>query len=477
MSIGERTPTDVDRLPSHLGPLPSGERGQYNLACVSVRPNILVITSHDSGRHYGCYGAGVSTPNIDALAADGVRCSQMFSVAPICSPSRGSLLTGQWPQTHGMMGLAGGPWAWELFDYQRHLSHVARNVGYSTHLFGHQHDTDYVERLGFDRLYQYLSPHNRDYNINAPNIARAFADFAKTRDTSRPFYAQMGFFETHTPWDFGHATPVDGVPVPDWCQQNDAETRQRVAALSGAMKRVDEAVGICMAAIREAGIDRDTLVLVNTDHGAELPRGKWTMLDGGLGIGFMIRYPAGGVSGGRVCDQLLSNVDFLPTLVELIGLPVKHGMDGKSFAPALRGEPQPIVRGETHHISVDSEYAMRTGRYKLIRRFRGERIAGLDPTGRPNLIPAVRLFDLERDPLELNNVAYDPAYTAVSEDLHNCLWRHLESVHDPILRGAVTTPFWHKAIKDYHAWRLVSSPGIPGEGDIQRKESCSTDSE
>jgi arylsulfatase A-like enzyme len=227
------------------------------------------------------------------------------------------------------------------------------------------------------------------------------------------------------------------------------------------MRRVDEAVGVITQALRDAGIDRDTLILINTDHGPELPRGKWTMLDGGLGIGFMIRYPAGGVSGGRTCDLLLSNADFLPTLAELTGLPVPHAMDGRSFAKPLRAESQAAVRTETHHLSVDSEYAVRTDRCKLIRRFRGERIPGHDATGRPNLIPAARLFDLQRDPLELNNVVDDPAYTQASADMHNRLWRHLEAVRDPILQGHVATPFWQRAIKDYQHW----------------KDSCSTDSE
>lgn len=420
------------------------------------RPNILVITSHDSGRHYGCYGAGVATPNIDAFAADGARCTRMFSVSPVCSPSRGSLMTGQWPQVNGLMGLAGGPWAWELSDYQRHLSHVCRNAGYSTHLFGHQHDTDYVERLGFDQLHQYLSPHNRDDEINAPNIARAFADFVKSRDTAKPFYAQMGFFETHTPWDFGHAKPEAG-PVPVWCQKDDDETRQRVAALNGSMKRVDEAVGIIMAGLRDAGIDRDTLVLVATDHGPELPRGKWTMLDSGLGIGFMMRFPAGGVSGGRMCDLLLNNTDFLPTLTELTGLPVSHPLNGVSFAKALRGESTAAVRDEVHGIYVEVFRSVRTDRYKLIRCFKGERRPGVDATGRPNLIPPAELFDLQHDPLELTDVAADPAYADALADMNTRLWRHMEAVNDPMLHGPVPTPLYKNSMKDYHHWKDTCS--------------------
>ena len=434
--------------------------GQGTLSYVSAsRPNIVVITTHDSGRHFGCYGEHVSTPAIDALASDGVRCTGMFAVAPICSPSRAALLTGQVPQRNGMMGLAGGPWQWELNDYRAHLSHVAQAGGYSTHLFGHQHETDYVERLEFDELHTYLSPHDRSYAKNAPAIAHDFASFCRRRPTDRPFYAQVGFFETHTPHDFGYATPDDPsrVTVPAFVHRNDEATRAKVAALNGAARRADEAVGIILQALRDSDIERDTLVLFNTDHGAELPRGKWSLLDGGLGIGFILRWHGGGIVGGRTCDLLLGNVDFLPTLSELTGLPVPHPMDGRSFAAALRGDASAMpVREEIHALYVAvPQYAVRTRRYKLIRHFRGDRLEPVvhDENGRPKLEPALRLYDLQRDPLELRDVADDPEYQAAREEMDARLWRHLEAVNDPILKGPIPTPYYKNVMRDYEQWR------------------------
>lgn len=422
-------------------------------------PNIVVLTSHDSGRHFGCYGAGVETPNIDALAADGVRCTAMFAVAPICTPSRGALLTGQCPQRSGLMGLAGGPWMWEMRDPAAHLSHVARAAGYATHLFGHQHETDDVARLGFDALHTYLSPHDRDPANRAPAVARSFADFCSGRERSRPFYAQMGFFETHTPWAFGGAVADDParVRVPTFANRDDDATRRQVAALQGAARQLDEAVGIVTAALRESGFEDDTLVLFNTDHGPELPRGKWTLLDGGLGIAFIVRWPAGGVRGGRTSDWLLSNADFVPTLAELTGLPTSHPLDGRSFAPALRGEAGAMpARDEVHALYVDvPQYAVRTRRYKLVRTFRGTRQEppSVDDADRPRLVPAAQLFDLAHDPLELHDVAADSAYRETLTDMDGRLWRWLEAVGDPILRGPVPTPFYERAIGDYHRWR------------------------
>lgn len=418
-----------------------------------MRPNIVVITTHDSGRHFGCYGAGYDTPAIDSLAAGGVLCTRMFGVAPICSPNRVTLLTGQCPQRSGMMGLAGGQWAWEMHDYRRHLSHVARANGYQTHLFGHQHDTDFVERLGFDHLHQYLSPHNRRPGNGAPVIAERFAEFCATAAKDRPFYAQIGFFETHTPFDFGGATADDPatVTIPAWCQQEDEQTRQQVAALQGAARQADRAVGIILDALRTHGLERDTIVLFNTDHGPELPRGKWTMFDSGLGIAFIVRWPGGGIDGGRRCELLLSNEDWVPTLAELAGLNVPHDMDGRSFASALRGQPSAPVRDAVYALWVDMDYSIRTDRYKLIRRFRGERVPSraVGPDGRPILVPPARLFDLENDPLELNNLADDPAAAPVLAEMDRRLWQWLESVGDPILRGPVPTPFYRTAIEDF----------------------------
>lgn len=101
------------------------------------RPNILIISTHDTGRHFGCYGVPTArTPAIDGLAAEGVKFNRMFAASPICSPSRGALLSGQYPLTNGLVGLAGGNWNWELADYRVHLSHRLRDLGYHTAMFG-----------------------------------------------------------------------------------------------------------------------------------------------------------------------------------------------------------------------------------------------------------------------------------------------------------------------------------------------------
>ena len=106
----------------------------------TAKPNILFITCHDLGRHLGCYGVPtVHTPELDRLAASGVRLTRAFATAPSCSPSRAAIATGRYPHANGVMGLAHPPFGWDLHPGERHLAQLLGDAGYDTHLFGFQH--------------------------------------------------------------------------------------------------------------------------------------------------------------------------------------------------------------------------------------------------------------------------------------------------------------------------------------------------
>ena len=122
---------------------------------VAGPPHVLLITCHDLGRHLGCYGVdSVQTPNLDALAAAGVRFTRAFCTSPGCSPSRATLATGRYPHSNGVMGLAHEPFGWGLAPGERHVAALLRERGYETHLFGLQHVTvGPSEQLGFDQVY------------------------------------------------------------------------------------------------------------------------------------------------------------------------------------------------------------------------------------------------------------------------------------------------------------------------------------
>jgi N-sulfoglucosamine sulfohydrolase len=231
---------------------------------------------------------------------------------------------------------------------------------------------------------------------------------------------------------------------------DDAALLQKAAALQGSLRRADDAVGMILAALRRAGLERDTIVLYTTDHGVELPRAKWTLLDPGIGVATILRWPGGGLTGGQVCQALTSNVDWLPTFCELAGLPTPPDLDGRSFAAALRDPTAPPHRDELHALFVNGQtYATRTQRYKLLRHFNEGYAEGPAPaSGQKPLRPTMQLFDLQEDPDELRDLAGDPAHQQILADMNARFWRWIAAVDDPIRQAPVPTPHFQRALAD-----------------------------
>jgi N-sulfoglucosamine sulfohydrolase len=420
-----------------------------------LRPNVLLITSHDTGRHLGCYGvAEVSSPRIDALAAGGVRMGHCFATVPICCPSRASMMTGRYPQSHGLMDLCFPPFDWEMHEEERHLSHLLREAGYHTRLFGIQHEvsTGRLPRLGFDVL-----PEGPRAPCDA--VAGQVAEFLDAqRASDRPFYAQVGFFETHSPFTWGGAEPDEsrGLYIPPYVRPSEA-IRGMARELQGSIRKMDAAVGAIVDALDAAGLAGNTILVYTTDHGIEFPRAKWTLYDPGIGIAMVVRWPAGGVTGGRVCERLQSNVDFLPTVLELAGLPVPGNVEGRSFAGALAGRGEPPLRSEVFALYAKrcQGRCVRTRDFKLIRNFDIDRyhrrpvdFTDYDDYG---VTPNLELYDLRADPDEFNNLAADPAHEEVRRELGGRLFGWLEEVRDPILSGPLRSPFYERSLRDLRA--------------------------
>ena len=161
-------------------------------------PNILYIHSHDTGRVVQPYGYAVSTPHIQRLAEQGVLFRQAFCAAPTCSPSRASLLTGRWAHSSGMIGLAHR--GFRLADYRQHLVRTLQAAGYTCTLIGVQHEAGEAQTLGYDRMVELPSS-------RAEHVAPAAADFL-SHAPAEPFFASVGFFETHREFPVVEA-PID----------------------------------------------------------------------------------------------------------------------------------------------------------------------------------------------------------------------------------------------------------------------------
>ncbi|KPL02215.1 MAG: hypothetical protein AMK75_03075 [Planctomycetes bacterium SM23_65] len=415
------------------------------------KPNVLLVICHDLGRHVGCYGVKtVHTPNIDGLAAGGVRFADNFCTAPQCSPSRSSMMTGRYPHANGMMGLAHGPFAWEMHSDERHIARVMRENGYDTVLSGVQHVTQKPQTLGFDEILV--------GKMTCDEVTGRFCKWLTKRGkTSKPFYAQVGYFEPHRSFDFGGTEPDDelGVWVPPYLKDGD-ETRIELAAMQGSIRKMDAAFGRILGQLERNDLAEDTLVIFTVDHGIPFPRAKCTLYDPGISTALIMRWPRGGISGGRTCDALVSNVDMVPTLLDLLDLERPANLQGVSFAPCLAGEPckprREIFAEKTFHTFYDPMRCIRTDRYKYIVNFhRGCRVEVPTDVQRGGTYRAMlgeivggrddfELYDLGTDPNETKDLAGSDDLKDIEADLRRRLLAWMENTGDPLLEGPVTSP-------------------------------------
>jgi arylsulfatase A-like enzyme len=251
---------------------------------------------------------------------------------------------------------------------------------------------------------------------------------------SQPLYLEVNFFEPHRPFDFGGVAPdrERGVQVPPWLPDNEA-AREELAGLQGAIRKGDQAVERILAALSRAGLAENTLVVFTTDHGIAFPRAKTTLHDAGIETALLMRWPAGGVAGGRVVEELISNVDLLPTLLEAAGVAVPENVQGRSFLPLPLGRdytPRTAIFAEkTYHELYDPQRCIRTRRHKLIHHFEvaSRAYASTDITNGPTYKTMVNelaeersmleLYDLQNDPAEQRNLAHDPSQAGLLAEL------------------------------------------------------------
>jgi arylsulfatase A-like enzyme len=425
-------------------------------------PNILLIHCHDLGRFLGTYAVPtVVTPHLDALAAEAAVFEAAFATAPHCSPARASLFTGSYPQTNGVLGLTHDPFGWDLKEPGAHLAHRLGSFGYRTELVGVHHESRVLPdelvatRLGFDRV---RTGGDRDVVV-----ARTIDALDRSRATGAPFYLQVGFHEPHrTPSKkdqpgvmgfLGDAVRPDsslGVTVPPYLR-DDVGAREEIAELQGAVHHMDEGVGRILAHLDALGLRDDTIVVFTTDHGLALPRAKCTLYDPGLEVALMVRVPGRDTWAGRRLRALVSHVDVLPTLFELAGLPRPSDVEGTSLVPLVEADRtvRDYTFGQlTHHTYYDPKRSVRSTGHKLVANFANAPRA-MDPTqswvhrslpadlSGPTIAssPELELYDLERDPLEMDNRAGDPAYGAPLAELATALLGWMRDTDDQLLTG------------------------------------------
>ncbi len=445
--------------------------GVAGRAAAEDRPNILFAFADDWGVHASAYGTeGIETPHFDRIAKEGVRFQHAFVSVPSCTPSRGSILTGQhaWRLGPGANLHSTLPAKFPVYPWL-----LKRKAGY---FVGHTR-----KGWGPGRY----DAGGREKRPAGPRFD-SFDAFLKKRPDDKPFCFWFGSTDPHR--DYSDALrkkmgiAPDDVEVPPYLP--DVPTvRKDIANYYAEVQRFDRDVGRIMKKLKKAGELSETLVVMTGDHGWPFPRGKSHLYDAGARVPLAIRWPEE-VKAGRVVTDFVSLVDLAPTFLEAAGVSRPAQMTGDSLMGILRAKrggrvaddrSSVVLAKERHHglCRPDGKAypsrAIRTEHFLYIRNFKPDRW----PAGSPRLSssqhifsdtdngptkkwmiahanepevrplfkqcfakrPAVELYDLRKDPHQMNNVAEDPDYAQVRRHLGTTLEKELRALEDPRVTG------------------------------------------
>lgn len=427
--------------------------------------NVLYLHTHDTGRVVSPYGYGVETPHIQGFCEGAVLFQHAYCASPTCSPSRSALLTGTYPHQNGMLGLAQRGFA---LDGSRHLARLLSHEGFLSVLCGVQHEVGYYtdhqlapEALGYEQdITADASGYaEKDLVVWDRENARRLVSWLESYDGERPFFVSYGQHATHRAWPDAEPGAEDFAQPPVNIPNNEV-TRADFACYKASVQMADENYGLVLDALERSGHREDTIVLLTTDHGLAYPFEKCTLLDAGTGVLLAMRVP-GSHPRRRSFEGLVSHVDVLPTLLDLLGIEKAGYLEGVSHAALFWGEDDPgdeaVFSEINFHTSYEPARAVRTERYKYVRYFDDTwdrvNLSNIDGSTVKNLYlendlaerrkPSECLFDLYYDVFETNNVAHDERYAEVLDDMRSRLRDFMERTNDPLLKGPIEIrPEW-----------------------------------
>ncbi|MEZ6061860.1 MAG: sulfatase [Planctomycetaceae bacterium] len=431
------------------------------------RPNVVLFIADDvSWNDYGCYGnEAARTPNIDSLAATGIRFNNAFLTASSCSPSRSSIITGRYPHNNGKAAELHKPISVHLPWFPE----ILRDAGYYTALSGKHHMTTTKPATGqpprpvpFDHVDNGRSDPNSGGHANWVEVTRQ-------RPRDRPFFFWFASYDAHRDWDgdqqwdtdrYGAAHRPDDVIVPPFLS-DDAQTRQDLASYYNEVTRFDYYVGQVVEELRRQGQLDNTLILVMADNGRPFPRAKTRLHDSGMKTALVAHWPNGITDAGTVSDSLVSTIDLAPTILNIAGCRVPPTVKGVSMQP-LFADPHATIRDYvfSEHNWHDYEAHGRSVRTKdllLIRNFRTQQpwqgpadsvrspshqnlrklrqSGGLTAAQSDVFLaprPEVELYDTKSDPFQLQNLAGRADRSATRSELLAVLERWMEATHDSV---------------------------------------------
>lgn len=409
--------------------------------------NILYIHTHDTGRFIQPYGYNIPTPNLAKLAEEGTLFRHAYCAGPTCSPSRAGLLTGMAPHSCGMIGLAHR--GFKLNDYSKHLVQFLNANGYETVLCGVQHEAGNEDWIGYKKILHQPGPRGSAEERDIENAKRV-AEYIKQKK-DRPFFLSFGMFNTHRvfPEVAGDINP--NFVMPPYPMYDNADNRKDIAEFMTSVRIVDRCVGTVLNALKESGLEDETLVFFTTDHGIAFPKMKCNLYDTGIGVSLIMKFP-GNKKRGEALDALVSQIDLFPTICDLAGLEKPEWLQGISMFPMLEGKTDKIrdeIYSEvTYHAAYEPMRCIRTERYKYIKFYDDH--SSYVPVNIDNGISKSfyldhgylnetrekeMLFDLYLDPVERVNLVSSERHSSIYEDLKVRLHSWMEKTNDPLLQG------------------------------------------
>jgi len=400
-----------------------------------TKPNVLLVIMEDWGPYLHCYGEQeMFTPHLDRLAAEGCRYS-CYSSSPVCSVGRSTLMVGvSQYTTHTEQHRTANEQKPELPNGMESLPDLFRKAGYFTALgCGYSGKVDLNFKFDVKAAYQ-----GKDWSERKPG---------------QPFYAHLTLLQTHRTWKGDKQRPIDPklVTLPLWYPDTPLTRKDWALGLESAQIS-DRDIGAIITRLKNEGLYDNTIIVITADHGIALPRGKQFLYDEGLHIPLIIRSPARIVA-GRAATELVSNLDVVPTLLDLAGLPRPAYLQGRSLVDPARQDPGYVFGGrdkmdDTHDASrtvrsQDFRYIlnlMPERAYCQYNRYKEDNYPGLAlmnvlhlqgklPPEQDAFMqdkkPAEELFDLRNDPSEIHNLAGDPKYAETLKNLRSRLanWR------------------------------------------------------
>ncbi len=399
------------------------------------QPNIVMVLADDLGwAQIGCYGSDYyQTPNIDKIATEGMRFTNAYAAAPVCSPTRASIMTGKYPaRLHLTNFLSGGgdegkPLAvpdWQKFLplEEKTIAELVKEKGYATALFGKWHlsiDKTPPESLpynptkqGFDEEFVTYKPadympigewqtaENDAHSVDTiTNLSIDFID----RNRDKPFLLVVSHNTIHDPLKEKSAT------IEKYQKKQGSEEPENHPVIAGMIERLDKSTGRILQKIEELGLTENTIIVFYSDNGGlhkyarqtPLRKGKGTIYEGGIRVPLIVKWP-GVTEPGSVADHLISSVDLFPTFANMAGISsVDYEIDGLSFTGVLQGHEDSFEKDGLywhfpHYHNGMPGGAVRAGDYKLIERF--EPLL-LEQPG------TLELYNLAEDIGETNNLA------------------------------------------------------------------------